>query len=174
MAWSSPSKPLSLGLEDSPVSSPPDSWLHSPFTLRSMEEEEQAEMEEAIEDEVRFRKEHGLPKLEEKKEKKKKKKGDDASDDDVVRGDLPPQSPLWDYTTSESSDEPYSNEGNGLLSLTRRLSPTTTWRPWPRLMLSTRMSPARARRTPTPTSRTQTLVTTRTLTPPTSRQDRCL
>ena len=28
----------------------------------------QAEMEEAIEDEVRFRKEHGLPELEEKKE----------------------------------------------------------------------------------------------------------
>ena len=71
-----------------------------------MEEEEQAEMEEAIADEVRFRKEHALPELEEKK-----KKGDDASDDDVVHGDLPPQSPLWDYATSESSDEPYSDEG---------------------------------------------------------------
>ena len=75
-----------------------------------MEEEEQAEMEEAIEDEVRFRKEHGLPELE---EKKKMKKGDIASDDDVVRGDLPPQSPLWDYATSESSDEPFSDEGRG-------------------------------------------------------------
>ena len=117
MAWSSPSKPLNPGLEDSPVSSPPASWLHSPFTLHAMEEEERAEMEEAREYEVRFRKEHGLPELEEKKEKKKKKKkkkkGDDASDDDVVRGDLLPQSPLWDYSTSESSDKPYSDEGRG-------------------------------------------------------------
>ena len=83
---------MSPGLEDSPVSSPPASWLHSPFTLHAMEEEERAEMKEAIEEEVRFRKDHGLPELEEKneKKKKKKKKGDDASDDDVVRGDLPP------------------------------------------------------------------------------------
>ena len=103
---------MSPGWEDSPVSSPPDSWLHSPFTLRAMEEEEQAEMEEAIEDEVRFRKEHGLPELVEKKEKKKKK-GDDASEDDMVHGDLPPQSPLWDYATSESSDEPFSDERRG-------------------------------------------------------------
>ena len=92
MAWSSPSKPLSPGLEDSLVSSPPASWLHSPFTLHAMEEEEErAEMEEAIEEEVRFRKDHGLPELE---EKEKKKKGDYASDEDVLRGDLPPQSPL--------------------------------------------------------------------------------
>ena len=115
---------MSPGWEDSPVSSPPDSWLHSPFTLRAMEEEEQSEMEEAIEDDVRFRKEHGLPKLEEKKKNNNKnKKGDDAyDDDDVVRGDLPPQSPLWDYETSESSDEPFSDKGVGLLSSTRRPS----------------------------------------------------
>ena len=61
MAWSSPSKPLSPGWEDIPISSPPDSWVHSPFTLRAMEGEEQVEMEEAIEAEVRFRKEHAQP-----------------------------------------------------------------------------------------------------------------
>ena len=36
-----------------------------------MEEEERTEMEEAREDEVRFRKEHGLPELEEKKKDRK-------------------------------------------------------------------------------------------------------
>ena len=73
-------------------------------------------MEEAVEEEVRYRKDRGLPELEgkkEKKKKKKKKKGDDASDDNMLRGDIPPQSPLWDDATLESSDEPFSDEGRG-------------------------------------------------------------
>ena len=31
----------------------------------------------------------------------------------MVLRDLLPQSPLWDHATSESSDEPYSDEGRG-------------------------------------------------------------
>ena len=72
-------------------------------------EEEEAEIEE----EKRFREEHGFSALPgeiaaEKRLRKKAEKKDGHRE--AAHEDLPPQSPVYEYEASESSDEPYSDE----------------------------------------------------------------
>ena len=95
--WSPPSP-------ESPFSPLSDSDMYSPYTMHAMLEEEEA----GIEEEKRFREEHGFSALPgeiaaEKRLRKKAEKKDGHRE--AAHEDLPPQSPVYEYVASESSDE---------------------------------------------------------------------
>ena len=85
----------------------------SPYSLLSDEEERE---EEEQEEEVWLLEEVGFSALPDKAKKrfhKEAEKKDDTCDCGEAHGDLPPQSPLYSYGASESSDEPYSDKEPG-------------------------------------------------------------
>ena len=85
--WRSTSSP------ESPYSLPTDSEVHSPYTMHAFYREELAELKAAGRA-VGW----GLKK---------------DSRYEVARGDLLPQSPVYEYGASELEDEPYSDEEHG-------------------------------------------------------------
>ena len=100
--WSPPSP-------ESPFSPLSDSDMFLPYTTHALLEEEEAEIEAAIEEEKRFREEHGFSALpgEIAAEKRLRKKAEKKHDHrEAAHEDLPPQSPVYEYGASESSDEP--------------------------------------------------------------------
>ena len=105
--WSPPSP-------ESPFSPLSDSDMHSPYSINAHMEEEMAEMEAAIAAEKRFREEHGysaLPgEIAAKKQLRKMKVEKKDGHREAAHEELPPQSPVYEYGASDSSDEPYSDE----------------------------------------------------------------
>ena len=85
--WRSTSNP------ESPYSPPSDAEVHSPYTMHTFYEEELAELKAA-----------GWAAGRESKK---------DSHCEVARGDLPLQSPVYEYGASESEDEPYSEKQRG-------------------------------------------------------------
>ena len=110
MWWSPPSP-------QSPYSPMSDSDIFSPRTMHGMLEDEVEDMEAAIEEELRFRDKHGFGAMSDaafkrlRKEAAGKKKA--LVPAEAAHEDLPPQSPVYEYGASESSDEPYSDEERG-------------------------------------------------------------
>ena len=99
--WSPPSP-------ESPFSPLSDSDMHSPYTMHTMLDDEEAEIKAAIEAEKRFREEHGFSALPgeivaEKRLRKKAEKKDGHRE--AAHEYIPPQSPVYEYGASESSDE---------------------------------------------------------------------
>ena len=103
-----------------------DAEFVSPRTMHGMLEDEVEEMEAAIEEELRFRDKHGFGAMSDavfkrlRREAAEKKKAAEAlvpapaaEAPEAAHEDLRPQSPVYEYGASESSDEPYSDEGRG-------------------------------------------------------------
>ena len=108
--WSPPSL-------ESPFSPLSDSDMHSPYSMNAHMEEEVAEMKAAIAAEKQFREEHRYSALAgeiaAKKQLRKMKAEKKDGHREAAHEDLPPQSSVYEYGASESSDEPYSDEERG-------------------------------------------------------------
>ena len=93
---------------ESPFSPLSDSDMYSSYTMHAMLEEEEAAIEAEIEEEKRFHEEHEFSALPGeiaagKRLRKKAEKKDGHRE--AEHEDLPPQSPVYEYGASESSDE---------------------------------------------------------------------